>query len=50
MVRTIVGSLVWVGSGRWTVERFTSAIASADRSAAGPNAPAIGLSLHRIEY
>jgi tRNA pseudouridine38-40 synthase len=50
MVRTIVGSLLWVGSGRWSVERFVAAIASADRRAAGPNAPAVGLSLHRIEY
>jgi tRNA pseudouridine38-40 synthase len=50
MVRTIVGSLIWVGTGRWSVERFAAAIASADRRAAGPNAPAIGLSLHRIDY
>jgi tRNA pseudouridine38-40 synthase len=50
MVRTIVGTLIWVGSGRWTAERFADAIASSDRQAAGPNAPAIGLSLHRIEY
>lgn len=50
MVRTIVGSLLWVGSGRWTAERFAAAIVSGDRRAAGPNAPAVGLSLHRIEY
>lgn len=50
MVRTIVGSLLWVGGGRWTAERFAAAIASTDRRAAGPNAPAVGLSLHRIEY
>jgi len=50
MVRTIVGSLVWVGTGRWTAEQFASAVASADRRAAGPNAPAVGLSLHRIDY
>jgi len=50
MVRTLVGSLLWVGSGRWTAERFAAAIDSADRRATGPNAPAIGLSLHRIEY
>ncbi|HLZ31880.1 MAG TPA: tRNA pseudouridine(38-40) synthase TruA [Chloroflexota bacterium] len=50
MVRAIVGSLLWVGSGRWTAERFTAAIGSGDRRAAGPNAPAVGLSLHRIEY
>jgi tRNA pseudouridine38-40 synthase len=50
MVRTIVGSLLWVGSGRWTAKRFADAIASGERRAAGPNAPAVGLSLHRIEY
>ena len=50
MVRAIVGSLLWVGSGRWTADRFAAAIVSADRQAAGPNAPAVGLSLHRIEY
>jgi tRNA pseudouridine38-40 synthase len=50
MVRTIVGSLMWVGSGRWTAEQFATAVSSADRRAAGPNAPAAGLSLHRIDY
>jgi tRNA pseudouridine38-40 synthase len=50
MVRTIVGSLLWVGNGRWTPDRFATAIASADRRAAGPTAPPEGLSLHRIEY
>jgi tRNA pseudouridine38-40 synthase len=50
MVRTVVGSLLLVGLGRWTPERFATALASADRRAAGPTAPAIGLSLHRIEY
>ena len=50
MVRTIVGSLLWVGSGHWSVDRFSSALASADRRQAGPTAPASGLSLHRIDY
>lgn len=50
MVRSIVGSLIWVGSGRWTVERFATALASGDRKATGPNAPPVGLTLHRIEY
>jgi tRNA pseudouridine38-40 synthase len=50
MVRTIVGSLMWVGSGHWTTEQFATAVSSADRRAAGPNAPAVGLSLHRIDY
>jgi tRNA pseudouridine38-40 synthase len=50
MVRTIVGSLMWVGSGHWTPEQFATAVSSADRRAAGPNAPAVGLTLHRIDY
>ena len=50
MVRTIVGSLIWVGTARWTPEQFAAALNSADRRAAGPNAPAEGLSLHRVEY
>ena len=50
MVRTIVGSLLWVGRGRWTPSDFEAALSKADRRAAGPNAPAVGLTLHRIEY
>jgi tRNA pseudouridine38-40 synthase len=50
MVRTIVGSLLWVGVGRWSPTDFVRALAAVDRRAAGPNAPAVGLTLHRIEY
>jgi tRNA pseudouridine38-40 synthase len=50
MVRTIVGSLLWVGSGHWTPEQFHFALDAADRRAAGPTAPAHGLTLHRIDY
>jgi tRNA pseudouridine38-40 synthase len=50
MVRTIVGSLLWVGLGRWQPDQFAAALDAADRRAAGPNAPAVGLTLHRIEY
>jgi tRNA pseudouridine38-40 synthase len=50
MVRTIVGSLLWVGTGHWTVEQFEYALQSADRRASGPNAPPSGLSLYRIDY
>jgi tRNA pseudouridine38-40 synthase len=50
MVRAIVGSLLWVGSGRWTPTHFAECLATRDRRAAGPNAPAHGLSLHRIDY
>ena len=50
MVRAIVGSLMWVGTARWTPEHFAAAVSKADRRAAGPNAPPVGLSLYRIEY
>jgi tRNA pseudouridine38-40 synthase len=50
MVRAIVGSLVWVGEGRWSPTEFTDALESADRRAGGPTAPAVGLSLHHIDY
>ncbi len=50
MVRIIVGSLWWVGTGHWTVEQFENALKTTDRRAAGPTAPAVGLSLLRIEY
>jgi tRNA pseudouridine38-40 synthase len=50
MVRTIVGSLLWVGKGRWDPPQLGFALARADRREAGPTAPAAGLTLHRIEY
>jgi tRNA pseudouridine38-40 synthase len=50
MVRGIVGSLLWVGSGRWTPDEFRTALDAHDRRAGGPNAPAMGLTLARIEY
>jgi tRNA pseudouridine38-40 synthase len=50
MVRTVVGSLLWVGAGRWSPSDFAAALAAVDRRAAGPNAPAHGLTLHHIDY
>jgi tRNA pseudouridine38-40 synthase len=50
MVRAIVGSLLWVGTGHWSPPQFAYALASNDRRAGGPNAPAMGLTLSRIEY
>ena len=50
MVRSLVGSLLWVGRGHWTPDDFFSALASRDRRAGGPSAPAHGLTLHRIDY
>jgi tRNA pseudouridine38-40 synthase len=50
MVRAIVGTLLWVGRGTMTHERFAEALAAADRAKAGPSAPAQGLCLIRVEY
>ena len=50
MVRTIVGTLIEVGTGRRQPESIAAVIAARDRRAAGPNAPASGLFLERVEY
>jgi tRNA pseudouridine38-40 synthase len=50
MVRTLVGSLLWVGRGRWSPADFVAALNARDRRAAGPSAPPHGLSLHRVDY
>jgi tRNA pseudouridine38-40 synthase len=50
MVRTIVGTLVDVGRGRWPAERVRDVLMAADRTLAGPTAPAEGLFLVSVEY
>jgi tRNA pseudouridine38-40 synthase len=50
MVRRLVGSLVLVGRGRWSVEDVARALAARDPRAGGPSAPARGLSLVRVAY
>ena len=50
MVRNIVGSLMQVGRGFREPEWIAEVIAAKDRSAAGPTAPASGLTLVRVEY
>jgi tRNA pseudouridine38-40 synthase len=49
-VRSMVGSLVEVGLGRWRVEDFAAALAAADRSRCGPVAPPQGLCLMAVDY
>jgi tRNA pseudouridine38-40 synthase len=49
-VRSMVGSLVWVGEGRWNAEDLAAALAARNRSACGPVAPPDGLYLVRVDY
>jgi tRNA pseudouridine38-40 synthase len=50
MVRSIVGTLVDVGSGRRTAGQLTAILSARDRSAAGPMAPPHGLCLWEVKY
>jgi tRNA pseudouridine38-40 synthase len=49
-VRSMVGSLVWVGHGRWTANDMRKALEAKDRAACGPVAPSDGLYLVRVDY
>ena len=49
-VRTIVGSLMEVGRGKYRPEWIREVLDARDRSAAGPTARAAGLTLVRVEY
>ncbi len=49
-VRSMVGSLVEVGLGKWGVADVGDALAAADRSRCGPVAPACGLYLEAVTY
>jgi tRNA pseudouridine38-40 synthase len=50
MVRTIVGTAVEVGRGRFKAPDMSLILQSMDRSLAGPTAPAQGLFLKRVYY
>lgn len=49
-VRSMVGSLVEVGRGRWTPDDAAAALAARDRAACGPVAPPEGLYLEAVIY
>lgn len=49
-VRSMVGSLVEVGTGKWSARDFERALDAADRSRCGPVAPADGLYLTAVDY
>jgi len=50
MMRMLCGSLLQVGKGRWTPERFLAAVEARDASRSGPALPPHGLFLERIYY
>ena len=50
MVRALVGTLVGVGRGRYTVEQFRDIVASRDLSRSSAGAPAQGLFLSDVLY
>lgn len=50
MVRIIAGTLMEAGRGRMEPEQMEKILAAGNRAAAGPTAPACGLTLVRYEY
>ena len=50
MVRSLVGTLVRVGSGKISVQDFGAILESRDRSKSGPTAPSQGLNLVSVDY
>jgi tRNA pseudouridine38-40 synthase len=49
-VRSMVGSLVAVGEGKWNADDLAKALAARDRTACGPVAPPEGLYLMKVDY
>jgi tRNA pseudouridine38-40 synthase len=49
-VRSMVGSLEYVGAGKWRVEDLVAALEARDRARCGQVAPATGLCLAQVDY
>jgi len=49
-VRSMVGTLMLVGAGRWSADDVSAALDAKDRARCGPTAPAGGLTLVRVDY
>jgi tRNA pseudouridine38-40 synthase len=49
-VRNLVGSLKFVGEGKWTPDDIAAVLEARDRTKAGPTAPAEGLYLVGVDY
>ncbi|MCB1916078.1 MAG: tRNA pseudouridine(38-40) synthase TruA [Rhodocyclaceae bacterium] len=50
MIRNLVGALVYVGSGKWPVERLADVLRGRDRTRAAPTFAPDGLYLCGVEY
>jgi len=50
MVRSLVGTMIEIGSGKIGIEDFKLIFEKSDRRAAGPTAPAHGLYLEKVVY
>jgi len=50
MVRNIVGTLVWVGKNKISIDDIKNILESKDRSKSGPNAPSCGLYFLKTDY
>ena len=50
MVRIIAGTLMEIGEGKYPPEHMKDILEAASRAAAGPTAPARGLTLVKMEY
>jgi tRNA pseudouridine38-40 synthase len=49
-VRNMVGTLLLVGTGQWSLENFKTAFDACDRTKGGPTAPSQGLYFVRVDY
>jgi tRNA pseudouridine38-40 synthase len=49
-VRSMVGTLMLAGTGRWSVDEVRPALEAKDRTRCGPTASACGLYLVRVDY
>ncbi len=50
MMRMLCGSLLEVGRGKWSVERFREVLEGTDNSSSGPALPPRGLFLEKVYY
>ena len=49
-VRSMVGSLKYLGEGKWSLKDFKKALISKKRSMCAPTAPPYGLYLYKVKY